>query len=180
MINTKRINDDNRSLILHVREEIQRKKEEQMRNIDKGFGDLIRRLEEKRDELKSEFAAKYVSEENKLLARAQVLDQNQEDISNIDVIYEELLKFIERNNDAKILTKIADISSFISKSIEDLECISKKKGFDKQEAVVDPTLKPLTLNVQKAFEIISKFNMVPTSKAKQSTPDYYNQAPVKG
>jgi hypothetical protein len=131
MINTKRINDDNRSLILHVREEIQRKKEEQMRNIDKGFGDLIRRLEEKRDELKSEFAAKYVSEENKLLARAQILDQNQEDIANIEIIYEELLKFIERNNDAKILTKIADISSFISKSIEDLECISKKKGFDK-------------------------------------------------
>ena len=48
-----------------------------------------------------------------------------------------------------------------------MECISKKKGFDKQEAVIDPALKPLTLNVQKAFEIISKFNMVPTSKSKQ-------------
>ena len=103
-----------------------------MRNIDKGFGDLIRRLEEKRDELKSEFS---------------VLDQNQEEIQNIEIIYDELLKFIERNNDAKILTKIGDISSFISKSIEDLESISKKKGFDKQEAVIDPSLKPLTLNV---------------------------------
>ena len=39
-------------------------------NIDKGFGDLIRRLEEKRDELKNEFAGKYVAEENKLLTRA--------------------------------------------------------------------------------------------------------------
>ncbi len=57
------------------------------------------------------------------------------------------MKFIERNTDAKILTKIGDISSFISKSIEDLESIAKKKGFDKNEAVIDPTLKPLTLNV---------------------------------
>ena len=70
MLNTKRINDDNRSLITHVREEILRLKEQQLRNIDKGFGDLIRRLEEKRDELKNEFAGKYVGEENKLLARA--------------------------------------------------------------------------------------------------------------
>ena len=74
------------------------------------------------------------------------------------------MKFIEKNNDAKILTKINDISSFISKSIEDLEIIAKKKGFDKTESLIDPSLKPLTLNVQKAYELISKFNMVPTNK----------------
>jgi hypothetical protein len=76
------------------------------------------------------------------------------------------MKFIEKNNDAKILTKINDISSFISKSIEDLEVIAKKKGFDKNEALIDSSLKPLTLNVQKAYELISKFNMVPTTKTK--------------
>ena len=58
-----------------------------------------------------------------------------------------MIKFIEKNNDAKILTKINDISSFISKSIEDLELIAKKKGFDKNETMIDPSLKPLTLNV---------------------------------
>ena len=74
------------------------------------------------------------------------------------------MKFIDKNNDAKVLTKINDISSFISKSIEDLERIAKNKGLDKSETLIDPGLKPLTLNVQKAYEIISKFNMVPTSK----------------
>ena len=92
------------------------------------------------------------------------MDQNQEEISNIEIIYDELIKFIEKNNDAKILTKITDISSFISKSIEHLERIAKSKGLDKTEALIDPSLKPLTLNVQKAYEIISKFNMVPTTK----------------
>ena len=56
-------------------------------------------------------------------------------------------KFIEVNNDAKVLPKINDISSFISKSIEDLERIAKAEGFDKKDAFVDPALKPLTLNV---------------------------------
>ena len=135
-----------------------------MRNIDKGFGDLIKRLEEKREELKNEFSNKYLVEENKILNKTQLLDQNSEEIQNIEIIYDELIKFIEKNNDAKILTKISDISSFISKSIEDLEKIAKNKGFEKSETLTDPSLKPLTLNVQKAYEIISKFNMVPTSK----------------
>jgi hypothetical protein len=78
------------------------------------------------------------------------------------------MKFIEKNNDAKVLTKINDISSFISKSIEDLERIAKSKGLDKNESLIDPSLKPLTLNVQKAYEIISKFNMVPTAKQPKS------------
>jgi ABC-type phosphate transport system auxiliary subunit len=63
-------------LVGHIREEIGRLREAQLRNIDKGFGELIRRLEEKRDELKAEFAGKYKSEEDKLLARAAVLEQN--------------------------------------------------------------------------------------------------------
>jgi len=41
-----------------------------------------------------------------------------------------LQRFIERGSDAKILTKITDISEFIQKSIENLEHISKAKGFD--------------------------------------------------
>ncbi|CDW83056.1 kelch motif family protein [Stylonychia lemnae] len=166
LLNTKRINEDNRNYIQHIKEEVLRLKEQQLRNIDKGFGDLIKKLEEKRDELKNEFSNKYLTEENKVLSKTQMLDQNSEEIQNIEIIYDELMKFIEKNNDAKILTKINDISSFISKSIEDLEMIAKKKGFDKNEALIDSSLKPLTLNVQKAYELISKFNMVPTTKTK--------------
>lgn len=55
LLNTKRISDDNRTYIVHQREEVQRLKDQQMKNIDKGFADLIRKLEEKRDELKADF-----------------------------------------------------------------------------------------------------------------------------
>jgi hypothetical protein len=38
------------------------------------------------------------------------LDKFEKDVSNIDIIYEELNRFIETNIDAKILAKIHDIS----------------------------------------------------------------------
>jgi hypothetical protein len=41
-----------------------------------------------------------------------------------------------------------------------LEKIANAKGYDKSDNFIDPFLKPLTLNVTKAFEIIDKFNMV--------------------
>jgi hypothetical protein len=63
------------------------------------------------------------------------------------VIYGELAKFIDKNSDAKVLTRINDISTFISKSIEALERIAKCKGFDKNDVGIDPALKPLSLNV---------------------------------
>ena len=55
------------------------------------------------------------------------------DISNIESIYEDLSKFIERSGDAKVLTKITEVSEFIQKSIENLEMIGKAKGFDKAD-----------------------------------------------
>jgi len=106
-------------------------------------------------------------EEAKYVNKLETLDANSSEIINIDSIYEELSKFVETNADAKILTKIGDISEFMSKSIEDLERITKMKGFDKADAGIDPALQPLSLNVQKVFDIISKFNMLPP-KATQS------------
>ena len=76
MLNTKRINEDNKNYVTHIKEEILRLKEQQLRNIDKGFSDLIKKLEDKRDELKNEFSNKYLLEENKILGKTQSLDQN--------------------------------------------------------------------------------------------------------
>lgn len=110
MLNTKRINDDNRQFIEHIKQEIQRLNDQQSKNIDKGFNELIMKLQERRDELKQTFAEKYIQEENKILAKNQILDQNTDEIASIEVIYGELFKFIEKNSDAKILTRINDVS----------------------------------------------------------------------
>ncbi len=38
------------------------------------------------------------------------LDKHDKDVANIEIIYEELTKFITTNTDAKVLAKIHDIS----------------------------------------------------------------------
>ena len=48
----------------------------------------------------------------------------------------------------------------MNKSIEDLERITKMRGFEKQDLTIDSTLQPMTLNVQKVLDIINKFNTV--------------------
>jgi adenylosuccinate synthase len=60
-----------------------------------------------------------------------MISQNAKEIEDIDMIYKELQGFIERNSDAKILTKINDISDFMNKSIEDLEKITRIKQLDR-------------------------------------------------
>ncbi len=75
-----------------------------------------------------------------------------------------MTKFLERATDAKVLTKLNDISEFIQKSVENLEHISKAKGFEKADTEVDPSLRPLSLHVQKVFDLITKFNMFPPNQ----------------
>lgn len=105
----------------------------QISNIDQGFSEVIKKLEEKRDQLKFDFNLKYEQEAAKFTFKFDIVESNAAEIANIESIYEELAKFVERNADAKILTRINDISDFMSKSIEDLERITKMKGFEKQE-----------------------------------------------
>ena len=90
------------------------------------------RLQAKRDSLKSEFEAKYDEELQKFVSKQEMIASNSEEIENIDQIYKELQGFIERNSDAKILTKINDISNFLNKSIQDLGKINSIKSLDRQ------------------------------------------------
>lgn len=93
-----------------------------------------------------------------------MLSKNKEDIDTVKTIYEEIVQFIGSNSDAAVLSKIQDITSFVSKSIEDLEAIAKSKGFDKNEIYIEASMRPLSMHVQKAFEIISKFTLVPSAQ----------------
>jgi type I site-specific restriction endonuclease len=137
-------------------------------NIDKGFGEVISRLELKRDTLKGEFSDKYDEELMKFISKQEMIGTNSKEIEDIDMIYKELQGFIERNSDAKILTKINDISDFMNKSIEDLEKITRIKQLDRQSCMINPGLNPLSLNADKVFEIVTKFQMVQAKPAEQA------------
>lgn len=86
---------------------------------------------------------------------------NFEEIQNIQKIFDELLQFIDNSPDAKILQKATDMTTFMHKSFADLDAITKNQIAQKAEIYVDPSFRPLTLNVRKAIEIVNKFQMVP-------------------
>lgn len=134
-----------------------------MKFIDKGFEELIRKIDHKREEMKIQMSEKYINEDLRFAQKQTQLEQNSDDIRNIETIYEELQKFISASHDAKILSKINDIAAFLNKSVEDLDSINKSKSINKQKTLIDVSLKPMNLNVEKAYELISKFNVVSQS-----------------
>lgn len=85
---------------------------------------------------------------------------NAEDLKNIETIFDELQEFIRQSNDAEILQKISDITSFLHKSFSDLDTISKNQNVQREEIYIDQSFKPMSLNVKKALEVVKRFEMV--------------------
>lgn len=161
ILNASRLNEENSKLLDQTRDELSRLKQQQLKNIDKGFADLYRKLDEKKLELKGEFEKKFRTEEQRLLTKMSMIASNFEEITNIQRIFDELLTFIDNNADAKILQKATDMTTFMHKSFTDLDIITKNQISQKSEIYIQPTFRPLTLNVRRAIEIVNKFQMVP-------------------
>ena len=95
------------------------------------------------------------------MTKNSLVDTNSEEIKGIERIFNELLQFINNNADAKILQKASDVTTFLHKSFTDLDIITKNQIAQKSEIYIHPSFKPLTLNVKKALEMVSKFEMLP-------------------
>lgn len=83
ILNASRLNEENSKLLDQTRDELARLKQQQLKNIDKGFADLFRKLDEKKMELKAEFDKKFRSEEQRLLTKMSMIASNFEEITNI-------------------------------------------------------------------------------------------------
>ena len=95
-------------------------KQQQRKNIELGFGELIKRLETRREELILDFSKRYEEEDLRIKKKREILSKNKEDIENVKNIYDEIEQYIGSNSDAAVLSKIQDITNFVSKSIENL------------------------------------------------------------
>ena len=62
----------------------------QLNNIQDGFAELQRKIEEKKQDIIAEFERKYKREEQRLMNKEKIVNANQEEIANIEQIYEEL------------------------------------------------------------------------------------------
>lgn len=132
----------------------------QLNNIQDGFAELQRKLDEKKQDIILEFEKKFKREEQRLMNKEKIINSNQEELQNIEHIFEELVQFIEQSNDGEILQRIQDITTYLHKSFTDLDGITKNQVTQKAEIFIDQTFKPLQLNTRKALEIIKKFEMI--------------------
>mmetsp|Transcript_42495 Transcript_42495/g.40743 ORF Transcript_42495/g.40743 Transcript_42495/m.40743 type:complete len:662 (+) Transcript_42495:374-2359(+) len=158
--NTKRLIDENSKLVEQVQEELQRLMDQQLSNIHAGFEELFRKLEEKRHEIIIEFEKKYKKETQRFITKQNLIAVNSEEVVNIEGIFDELVQFLESSNDAQVLQKISEITTFLYKSFTDLDLITKNQVTQKGEIYIDTNFKPLSLNVRKAMEIVKKFEMI--------------------
>lgn len=92
--------------------------------------------------------------------KQELVDANAQELKNIEKIFDELVQFVEVSNDAQILQKIQDITTFLHKSFSDLDSVTKNQVIQKGQIYLEETYKPLTLNVKKALEVVNKFEMV--------------------
>ena len=100
--------------------------------------------------------------------KERIISSNNEEISNIETIFNELVQFIDESNDAQVLQKIQDVTTFLHKSFTDLDAITKNQVSQKGEIFIDQSFKPLSLNIRKAMDIVRKFEMMWPSVQTQS------------
>ena len=74
-----------------------------MKNIDKGFFDLQKKLQDEKQEIKNEIEKRFKKEEQQLQTKHSLIVANFSEISNIEKVFDQLLNFIDSNVDAKIL-----------------------------------------------------------------------------
>jgi len=114
------VNDDNVQYLKSKVQEVEKLKEIQAKNIDRGFEELVRRIEDKKSILKAEFNQKYEREKIKLEDVMKPYLQVQIRLDAIKRTYEELHDLLTNKKSAHVLSKISDIMQKMKQASETL------------------------------------------------------------
>ena len=160
IMNTRRLTEDNLNLLEQAREELHKLLSQQINNLDQGFGDLIKRLEDKKYEITINFENQYKGEDQRFVGLQNCLDGYLEEISHIERVFVELIEFVDASPDAQVLLKINDVSSFMHKSFVEMEKMTKNELQQKAEIYIQPNFRPMYLNTSRAFDLINNLEMI--------------------
>jgi hypothetical protein len=71
------------------------------------------------------------------------------------------MSILNRKVDVLVLDKFQEIQHFTRTAIQNIDSIVKEQNFDKNSVFMNPDMRPLTLNVQKAVDMIMHFKLEP-------------------
>ncbi|CDW81240.1 kelch motif family protein [Stylonychia lemnae] len=153
------VNEDNILFLRSKLNEIEKLKEIQLKNIDRGFEELIRRLEEKKSNLKNDFVQKYDRERLRLedTMKPYLIVQNRLDA--VKHTYSELSDMLMNKSSAFVLGKIQDVMTKMKQASDTLQDLYIQTDLDKKAIQISENLRPLTINIEKAFKLISQFKI---------------------
>lgn len=101
--------------------EVEKLREIQIKNIDRGFEELIRRLEEKKTSLKSEFMAKYDREKLRLDELMRPFLVIQDRLNAVKHTYTELSEMLKNKTSAFVLGRIQDVMTKMKQASDTLQ-----------------------------------------------------------
>ena len=110
IMNTRRLTEDNLNLLEQAREELHKLLSHQLKNLDQGFNELIRKLNEKKMEITVGFENQYKREDQRFVGMQNCLDGYLEEISHIERVFVELIEFVDVSPEAQVLLKVNDVS----------------------------------------------------------------------
>lgn len=159
---TKLVNDHSQAFINTQLQKITAMKEEQIDTIERGFTQVIQKLEAKKAALKSEFEIRYNAEIERFVAKLDIVSQKSGEIDNIATVQQELAKFCNKNSDVKILNKVNEVTDFLTKSTQDLQAVHTLSTLDETEFQIPGDFVHVGINVDKIFKVIDRFKMLPS------------------
>ena len=160
IVNTRRLTEDNLNLLEQAREELHKLLSQQIKNLESGFNDIIKRLTDKKYEITVNFENQYKSEDQRFVGLQNCLDGYLEEISHIERVFVELIEFVDASPEAQVLLKVNDVSQFMHKSFVEMEKMTKNELQQKSEIYIQPNFRPMYLNTTKALDFINKLEMV--------------------
>ena len=136
IVNTRRLTEDNLNLLEQAREELHKLLSQQIRNLESGFNDIIKRLNDKKYEITVNFENQYKSEDQRFVGLQNCLDGYLEEISHIERVFVELIEFVDASPEAQVLLKVNDVSQFMHKSFVEMEKMTKNELQQKSEIYI--------------------------------------------
>lgn len=95
LMQTRRITDDNLNILTQCREEVNKLLTQQLKYLDEGFDDLIRRLHEKKQYFAQNFDQTYKLEDQKFVTLQNTFEDYQHEMSLIEKVFVELIEFVD-------------------------------------------------------------------------------------
>ena len=160
IVNTRRLTEDNLNLLEQAREELHKLLSQQIKNLESGFNDIIKRLNDKKYEITVNFENQYKAEDQRFVGLQNCLDGYLEEISHIERVFVELIEFVDASPEAQVLLKVNDVSQFMHKSFVEMEKMTKNELQQKSEIYIQPNFRPMYLNTTKALDFINKLEMI--------------------